>query len=82
MARLPSGNVVETEFERSSDAERRFRTARCANLYRQFKQRGMAALSAAVTRVLLEKLQRREARVEFVPLNRRYLQLALLLCVA
>ncbi|AMY06913.1 hypothetical protein LuPra_00075 [Luteitalea pratensis] len=61
---------------RFDEAERRFKTARCASLYRQFKQRRMAALSGVVTRVLLDKMQRKEARVEFVPLKRQYLHLA------
>lgn len=67
---------------RFDEAERRFRTARCASLYRQYKQRGVAALNGVVTRVLVDKLQRKEARVEFVPLTRQYLHLAPLVGVA
>ena len=67
---------------RFDEAERRFRSARCANLYRQYKQRGIAALAGVGSRVLLDKLQRDEARVEFVPLNRQYLHLAPLVGVA
>lgn len=67
---------------RFEEAERRFRSARCANLYRQYKQRGIAALSGVVSRVLLDKLQRNEGRVEFVPLKRQYLHLAPLVGVA
>jgi hypothetical protein len=67
---------------RFAEAERRFRSPKCANLYRQYKQRGTAALNGAVSRVLLDKLQRKEARVEFVPLTRQYLHLARLVGVA
>jgi hypothetical protein len=38
--------------------------------------------NGVVTRVLLDKLQRREARVEFVPLKKQYLHLAPLVGVA
>jgi hypothetical protein len=67
---------------RFAEAERRFRSPKCANLYRQYKQRGTAALSGAVSRVLLDKLQRKEARVELVPLKRQYLHLGPLVSVA
>ena len=50
--------------------------------HRQFKQRGVAALNGVVTRVLLDKQQRKVARVEFVPLKRQYLHLAPLVGVA
>ena len=43
---------------------------------------GGAALAGVGSRVLLDKLQRDEARVEFVPLNRQYLHLAPLVGVA
>lgn len=67
---------------RFEEAERRFRSPRCANLYRQYNQRGVAALTGVVSRVLLDKLQRSEARVEFVRLKRQYLHLAPLVGVA
>jgi hypothetical protein len=42
----------------------------------------VAALTGVVSHVLLDKLQRNEARVEFVLLKRQYLHLAPLVGVA